>query len=96
MTTKKTRAPAAAPATEQVSPEAKAPRETRSQTLVALMRVEAGATAADLGAAIGWQVHSIRGFIAGTLKKRTDITVVAERKDGATRYRVVDRAEVSA
>ena len=70
-----------------------APRMTRSQTLIDLMRTSAGASAAELGAAVGWQVHSVRGFIAGTLKKRSDLMVLAERKDGATRYRVVDRAE---
>jgi len=94
-TKKKTRAPAA-PVADEVVPQPKAPRETRGQTLIALMRAEPGATAAELGAAVGWQVHSIRGFIAGTLKKRSDLTVLAERKDGATRYRVIDRAEASA
>jgi hypothetical protein len=65
-------------------------RATRSETLIALMRAEGGATAADLGAAIGWQVHSVRGFIAGTLKKRSDLTVITVRENGATRYRVTD------
>ena len=50
----------------------------------------------ELGAAVGWQVHSVRGFIAGTLKKRSDLTVLTERKDGVTRYRVVDNAPVVA
>lgn len=71
-------------------------RVTRAETLIALMRAEGGATAADLGAAIGWQVHSVRGFIAGTLKKRSDLTVTALRKDGATRYRVTDSEGASA
>ena len=64
---------------------------TRSQTLIDLMRPEGGATAKELGEAVGWQVHSVRGFIAGTLKKRSDLIVDAQRTDGITRYRVVDR-----
>ena len=60
------------------------------------MRAEGGATAAELGAAVGWQVHSVRGFIAGTLKKRADLEVTAIRGDGATRYRVLDAAAVAA
>ena len=62
---------------------------SRAETLILLMRTEAGATASELGAAVGWQVHSVRGFIAGTLKKRSDLTVTATREDGVTRYRVV-------
>jgi hypothetical protein len=65
-------------------------RITRTDTLIALMRVGDGATAADLGRAVGWQVHSVRGFIAGTLKKRPGLTVIAAKADGVTRYRVVD------
>jgi len=71
------------------TPPAAAQRITRADTLIALMRAEGGATAAELGAAVGWQVHSVRGFIAGTLKKRSDLTVTAVKEDGATRYRVV-------
>ena len=96
MTNSKTKAPRAAAKRDEVTPEIQAPRATRAQTLIDLMRGDAGATAAELGAAIGWQVHSIRGFIAGTLKKRSDLTVMAERKDGATRYRVIDKAQAAA
>ncbi len=71
-------------------------RVTRADTLIELMRAECGATAAELGAAVGWQVHSVRGFIAGTLKKRADLTVTAAREDGSTRYRVLDAAAVAA
>jgi hypothetical protein len=68
--------------------QAKASKVTRAETLITLMGTETGATAADLAAAVGWQVHSVRGFIAGTLKKRTDLSVTAVRVDGATRCRV--------
>lgn len=69
---------------------------TRAQTMIAMMRKPDGATAAELSAAVGWQLHSVRGFIAGTLKKRSDLTVTAERKDGATHYLVADKAEAQA
>jgi hypothetical protein len=91
-----TQASADMPASSEVAPATPAPRVTRSQTLIDMMRTDAGATAAELGAAVGWQVHSVRGFVAGTLRKRSDLTVLAERKDGVTRYRVVDRAEDAA
>ena len=71
-------------------------RATRKQTMIDLMRREGGATAAELGAAVAWQVHSVRGFIAGTLKKQSDLIVEAQRIDGVTRYSVTDRAVVEA
>ena len=64
-------------------------RVARADTLIALMRTDGGATAAELAAAVGWQVHSVRGFIAGTLKKRSDLAVTAAKEEGVTRYRVV-------
>ncbi|MDP3173735.1 MAG: DUF3489 domain-containing protein [Phenylobacterium sp.] len=67
-------------------------RVTRTDALIALMRTNGGATAADLAAAVGWQVHSIRGLIAGTLKKRSDLTLTAVRSNGVTRYSVTDAA----
>lgn len=69
---------------------ASARRTPRGETLIALMRAEGGVTAQTLADAVGWQVHSIRGFIAGTLKKRADLKVTATRVEGATRYQVVD------
>lgn len=68
--------------------QAKASKVTRAETLISLMVTETGGTAAELAAAVGWQAHSVRGFIAGTLKKRTDPSVTAVRVDGVTRYRV--------
>ena len=80
----------------QATPPKTKRRVTRADTLIELMRAESGATAAELGAAVGWQVHSVRGFIAGSLRKRSDLTVTAVREDGATRYRVLDAAAVAA
>ena len=72
-----------------------------SEAAVAFWEAEPGGIATETTsraeiAAVGWQVHSVRGFIAGTLKKRTDLTVLAERKEGVTRYRVIDKVEAGA
>jgi len=71
---------------------AKHERATKGDTLIALMRADGGATAQSLAEAVGWQVHSVRGFIAGALRKRTDLTVCTTREDGLTRYSVADSA----
>ena len=71
--------------------EAKQPKPpTREEQLVALMRCDGGATAQTLAEAVGWQLHSVRGFISGKLKKRKDLVVTSTRSGGATRYAVAD------
>ena len=69
---------------------------TRTDTLIARMRGEGGASAGELAQAVGWQVHSVRGFISGTLKKRAELEVTTDKVDGVTRYRVRDRQAAQA
>ncbi len=69
---------------------------TRTDTLIARMRGEGGASAGELAQAVGWQVHSVRGFISGTLKKRTELEVTTGKVDGVTHYRVRDRQATQA
>jgi hypothetical protein len=39
----------------------------------------------------GWQRHTVRGAIAGALKKKLGLTVLTEPgEDGARTYRIVD------
>ena len=65
-------------------------RTSRGETLIALMRCDGGVTAKVLAAAVGWQVHSIRGYIAGTLRKRVDLTITTIRHPDGARYLVQD------
>jgi hypothetical protein len=46
-----------------------------------------GASIAEIMAAIGWQQHSVRGAMAGALKKR-GIIVTSVKVDGVRRYHV--------
>jgi hypothetical protein len=62
---------------------------TKAEKVLALLRRPRGATIAELSTATGWQEHSVRGFISGTLKKRRGLDVVSEKKDrAARRYRL--------
>ena len=57
--------------------------------MTALLRKKDGATIAQLAKATGWQNHSVRGFLSGTLKKKHGITVASEKaSDGERRYRI--------
>lgn len=76
----------------RAAPSPDQPKESVSARLTELMRAEGGMSAADLAQAVGWQKHSVRGFIAGTLKKRADVEVLTVKMDGVTRYQLRDRA----
>ena len=48
-----------------------------------------GATLADIMSATGWQAHSVRGFISGSLGKKMGLTVESfKRPDGVRAYKV--------
>ena len=55
--------------------------------LEALLRRESGMTIDDACRATGWQAHSVRGAIAGALKKR-GLHVMSEKADGLRTYRI--------
>ena len=47
------------------------------------------ATIAEIAEATGWQHHSIRGAISGSLKKKLGLTVTSEKVEGRGRvYRL--------
>ena len=51
----------------------------------ALLLAPAGASIADLMLATGWQQHSVRGAMAGALKKR-GLTITSVKIDSTRRY----------
>lgn len=62
---------------------------TKAQNIIALLKAKRGATLADMTKATGWQEHSVRGFLAGALKKRHGLEVQSEKHgDGPRRYRL--------
>lgn len=60
---------------------------TKLDTLEELLRRKNGASIADLTIATGWQAHSVRGAMAGALKKRGH-AIASEKIDGTRRYRI--------
>ncbi len=62
---------------------------TKGAEITALLKRNGGATVDEMIAASGWQAHSVRGFLSGTLKKKLGYTVASERgEDGLRRYRI--------
>ena len=51
-----------------------------------------GATIEQMTAKTGWQPHSVRGFLAGTVKKKLGLTVEsAVTADRGRVYRIAER-----
>ena len=65
---------------------------TKQALLIDLLRRKDGATIGEIVDAIGWQPHSVRGAISGTLKKKLGLTVERAVVDDRGRvYRIVGR-----
>jgi hypothetical protein len=59
---------------------------SKSERIVALLQAPEGATLGALMEATGWQAHSIRGFLSGTVSKRLGLQVDSFRRDGERVY----------
>ena len=57
--------------------------------LVVRLRRPGGASIDDLAKITGWQAHSVRGAMAGALRKKGH-AVTSDKVDGVRRYRIVD------
>jgi Protein of unknown function (DUF3489) len=54
-------------------------------TVLELLKRAGGVTAKELMAATGWQPHSVRGFISGTVGKKMGLSVVSSKNDSGER-----------
>ena len=62
------------------------PPLSKLDRLAALLADPAGATIAVMSAATGWQAHSVRGAMAGALRKR-GLAMTSSKIDGVRTYR---------
>jgi hypothetical protein len=56
--------------------------------VVALMRRPEGATVAQMMEATDWQAHSVRGAMAGSLKRKHKLTITGTAGEGGKVYRI--------
>jgi uncharacterized protein (DUF1778 family) len=62
---------------------------TKQATLIELLQRPEGATLEQMVQATGWQQHTVRGCMAGALKKKLGLSIVSEKADGQQRtYRI--------
>lgn len=58
---------------------------SKKTVVVDLLCREAGATLGEIAKVTGWQNHSIRGFISGTVGKKMGLAVDSTKSDGGER-----------
>jgi hypothetical protein len=65
---------------------------SKRDVMLKLLRSNKGATVSQMQKATGWQPHSIRGFLSGTVKKTLGLTVQSEvGSGGERRYSITAR-----
>lgn len=67
-------------------------RTTKQETVLSLLSRGEGASIEEIMSATGWQQHSVRGFFAGTVKKKLRFNLESSRAGTeARRYRIETR-----
>ncbi|KAF0173149.1 MAG: hypothetical protein FD162_2027 [Rhodobacteraceae bacterium] len=74
------------PTEPEAGPKARTPRMgTKQAKLIEMLRAEDGATIEEITAATGWQSHTVRGAMAGALKKKLGLEVTSEKVENRGR-----------
>ena len=61
---------------------------SKQSRVIAMLQSPAGATIAAMMKATGWQQHSVRGFLAGVVRKRLKLKLGSKKVDGQRIYQV--------
>jgi hypothetical protein len=91
--------PATKPATHQQvrsTAQPMARRESKKAHLLAMLRAPDGATIKAMALAAKWQPHSVRGFLAGVVRKKLGLTLVSANGENGRVYRITDRTALAA
>ncbi len=89
-TAPKTAKPASRKRSARASSKPAAGPDTKHARIIAMLRTPAGATIASLVIATKWQQHSVRGFLAGVVRKKLGLNLVSEQTDKGRVYRIKD------
>ena len=61
---------------------------SKQSRVIAMLQSPAGATIAAMMKATGWQPHSVRGFLAGVVRKRLGLKLTSKTVAGTRVYQI--------
>jgi len=76
------------PGSKQARLQPKADPGSKQSRVIAMLQSPAGATIAAMIKATGWQQHSVRGFLAGVVRKRLKLRLASKKVDGVRVYHI--------
>ncbi|MEQ9260585.1 MAG: DUF3489 domain-containing protein [Roseovarius sp.] len=68
-----------------------APRQTKQQIMIDLLRRPEGAGIEEITVATGWQSHTVRGAMSGALKKKLGLEITSKKVEGLGRVYRIER-----
>ena len=71
-------------------------RESKKAHIIAMLRAPGGATIEAMARAAKWQPHSVRGFLAGVVRKKLGLNLVSADAANGRAYRITDRTASAA
>jgi hypothetical protein len=66
----------------------KADSASKQSRVIAMLQSPSGATIAAMMKVTGWQQHSVRGFLAGVVRKRLKLKLGSTKVDGNRVYQI--------
>ena len=88
--TKQARAKKKPPARKSAKSKKVPTADSKTAAVLALLRRKQGVTMPELIEATGWQVHSVRGFLSGTIRKKMGLTVESSKEGDQRSYSIKD------
>ena len=61
---------------------------SKQARVIAMLQSPTGTTIAAIMKATGWQPHSVRGFLAGVVRKRLKMKLISKKVDGNRIYQI--------